>query len=77
MSKQLWVTLQRPPPLTLTLDKVLVEVADNLERRTDRRLNLAVRLLEPIMLLILAAIVLCVVIALLMPIMKMSSTMQR
>jgi general secretion pathway protein F/type IV pilus assembly protein PilC len=59
-----------------TLDRVLVEVADGLERRTSRQLDLAVRLLEPVLLLILAIIVLCVVIALLLPVMKMSSTMQ-
>lgn len=57
-----------------TLDKVLVEIADGLEKRTSRRLELAVRLLEPILLLFLAGAVLCVVIALLMPIIKMSST---
>ena len=59
-----------------TLDKVLVEISDNLERTTIRRLDLAVRLLEPIMLLIMAGVVLCVVIALLMPIMKMSTMMR-
>jgi general secretion pathway protein F/type IV pilus assembly protein PilC len=59
-----------------TLDEVLVEVADGLERRTARRLDLAVRLLEPIMLLVLAGVVLCVVIALLMPVIKMSGAMR-
>ena len=59
-----------------TLDTVLVEISDGLERRTVRRLDLAVRLLEPIMLLILAVVVLCVVIALLMPVIKMSATMR-
>ena len=57
-----------------TLDTVLVEIADGLERRTTRRMDLAVRLIEPIMLLILAGIVLMVVMALLMPVIKMSST---
>lgn len=57
-----------------TLDKVLIEVADDLERRTSRRLDLFVKLLEPLMLLILASIVLFVVIALLMPIIEMGST---
>ncbi len=57
-----------------TLDSVLVEIADTLEKQTTRRLDLAVKLLEPIMLLILAGCVLFVVIALLMPIIKMSST---
>ncbi len=41
-----------------------------------RQLDLAVRLLEPVMLLVLAVVVLCVVIALLMPVIKMSSTMR-
>jgi general secretion pathway protein F/type IV pilus assembly protein PilC len=59
-----------------TLDQVLIEIADGLERRTVRRLDLVVRLLEPLMLLILAAVVLCVVIALLMPVMKMSSMLR-
>jgi len=57
-----------------TLDSVLVNIADGLERRTERRLDLMVRLLEPIMLLVLAIIVLFVVIALLLPIFKMTST---
>ena len=57
-----------------TLDTVLVDIADGLEKRTTRRLDLVVRLLEPIMLLILAGVVLVVVIALLLPVLKMSST---
>jgi general secretion pathway protein F/type IV pilus assembly protein PilC len=57
-----------------TLDKVLVEIADGLERRTERRLELAVRLIEPILLLNLAGIVLFVVMALLLPVIKMSAT---
>ena len=57
-----------------TLDTVLVNIADGLERQTERRLDLMVRLLEPVMLLILAGIVLFVVIALLLPIFKMTST---
>jgi general secretion pathway protein F/type IV pilus assembly protein PilC len=57
-----------------TLDKVLVDVADGLERRTWRQLDLFVRLLEPVMLLILASVVLVVVIALLLPVIKMSTT---
>lgn len=58
-----------------TLDQVLVDVADGLEKRTARRLDLMVRLLEPVMLLILAFMVLMVVIALLVPILNMSSTL--
>jgi type II secretory pathway component PulF len=58
-----------------TLDKVLVEVADNLEKRTFRQLDLMVRLLEPLMLLVLAMVVLMVVVALLLPIFKMFNTL--
>jgi general secretion pathway protein F/type IV pilus assembly protein PilC len=57
-----------------SLDTVLVEIADGLERRTARRLELAIRLLEPVMILIMAVIVLVVVLALLLPIFKMTST---
>ena len=57
-----------------TLETVLTNIADALERRTERQLELMVRLLEPLMLLLLAGVVLVVVIALLMPVMKMSST---
>jgi len=57
-----------------TLDEILVDIADGLEARTSRHLTLLVRLLEPIMLLILAGAVLFVVIALLLPVIKMSST---
>jgi general secretion pathway protein F/type IV pilus assembly protein PilC len=55
-----------------TLESVLPHVAESLERDTWRRLDLLVRLLEPLMLLILAGVVLVVVIALLVPVLKMS-----
>lgn len=58
-----------------TLDEVLVEIADSLERQTARRLDLMVRMIEPLMLLVMASVVLMVVIALLMPIIKMSSAL--
>ncbi|PHS14003.1 MAG: pilus assembly protein PilC [Blastopirellula sp.] len=58
-----------------SLDTVLVEIADGLEKRTARKLDLTVRLLEPMMLLVMASIVLVVVMALLLPIFKMSSTL--
>jgi general secretion pathway protein F/type IV pilus assembly protein PilC len=57
-----------------TLEKVLLEIADALERRTWRRLDLAVRLIEPMLLLVLAAAVLVVVIALLLPILRIGTT---
>ena len=56
-----------------TLEKVLVKVADSLERRTARNLDLLVKLLEPLMLLIMAVTVLLVVMGLLLPVFKMGS----
>jgi general secretion pathway protein F/type IV pilus assembly protein PilC len=57
-----------------TLEKVLLTIADSLERRTWRRLDLAVRLAEPLMLLLLAGAVLVLVIALMLPLLKMGAT---
>lgn len=57
-----------------TLEHVLLGIADSLERRTWRELDIAVRLIEPLMLLLLASIVLVLVIALLLPVLKMSTT---
>lgn len=51
-----------------SLETVLEQVADSLERSTWRKIELAVRLIEPLMLVLLAGAVLVVVIALLMPI---------
>jgi general secretion pathway protein F/type IV pilus assembly protein PilC len=56
-----------------TLEKVLVNVADSTERRTTRQLDLLVRLLEPVMLLMMAGVTLVVVLALLMPFMQANS----
>ena len=56
-----------------TLEKVLVNVAESTERRTTRQLDLFVRLLEPIMLLMMAGMTLVVVLALLMPFMQANS----
>jgi general secretion pathway protein F/type IV pilus assembly protein PilC len=55
------------------LEQVLVDIADNLERRTNRELELSVRLLEPLMLVAMAGVVLFVVMALLLPILQSSS----
>ncbi len=54
------------------LEEVLIDVADNLERRTNRELDITVRMLEPLLLLVMAGVVLFVVVALLLPIMQSS-----
>jgi general secretion pathway protein F/type IV pilus assembly protein PilC len=56
-----------------SLDKVLVDIANGLEKRTARQLDLFVRLLEPMMLLIMALLVGLVLAALLMPVFRMGS----
>ena len=50
------------------LENVLIDIADNTERQTNRRLDLVVRLLEPVLLLLLAAMVTFIVAALLLPV---------
>jgi general secretion pathway protein F/type IV pilus assembly protein PilC len=56
-----------------SLEKVLLDIAEGLEKRTARQLELFVRLLEPLMLLVMAGIVLMVVAGLLLPVFKMST----
>jgi general secretion pathway protein F/type IV pilus assembly protein PilC len=54
------------------LEQVLIDIADNMERHTNRRLEMFVRLLEPILLLAMAAIILFVVAGLMLPILQSS-----
>jgi general secretion pathway protein F len=59
-----------------SLDKVLVDIAEGMEKRTGRQLDLFVRLLEPMMLLVMAGVTLLVVAGLLLPIFKISQTLR-
>ncbi len=59
-----------------SLETVLVDIAEGLEKRTARQLDLFVRLLEPVMLLVMAGVTLVVVAGLLLPVFKMSSTVR-
>jgi len=54
------------------LENVLIGISDNLERRSDRELQMVVRLLEPVLLLMMAVVVLFVFVALLVPILQSS-----
>jgi type II secretory pathway component PulF len=56
------------------LEAVLLDTADSLEKHTWRKLDLAVRLVEPLMLLLIAGLVLLMAIALLQPMFNMSKT---
>ncbi|WP_339731147.1 type II secretion system F family protein [uncultured Gimesia sp.] len=54
------------------LEQVLIDIADNMERQTNRKLDMFVRMLEPLMLLIMAAVVVFVMLALLLPVFQSS-----
>ncbi len=59
-----------------SLETVLVQIADTNEARTAREIDLGVRILEPILLTIMASLVLCIAVALLLPILTMGSAVQ-
>jgi len=58
------------------LETVLVQIADTNEARTARTVDLAVRILEPILLVIMAMAVFCIALGLLLPILTMGAAMQ-
>lgn len=57
-----------------TLDAVMVQISDSLERTTFRRMDILVRLLEPMMLLVMAGIVFFIVLALMVPLLSSAGT---
>ena len=57
-----------------TLEKVLLNLADSLERQLSKRIDVMVRLLEPMMLLMLAGAVFYIILALLMPVFQMTDS---
>jgi len=57
-----------------SLDTVLVSVADTLDRKISRQLDIMVRLVEPVMLLAMGTVILFVLVALLLPVFDMSAT---
>ena len=56
------------------LDNVLVNIADGIDRQISVQLDLMVRLLEPLTLLVMASAILFVLMAILLPVFQMSST---
>jgi general secretion pathway protein F/type IV pilus assembly protein PilC len=58
------------------LENVLVQIADSNEARTARQIDLGMRLLEPVMLMLMAGVVLAIAVALLVPILRMSSAVR-
>lgn len=58
------------------LEKVLVETADAVERRTNRQVDAAVRLVEPLLLMVMAAVIGFIAMGIMYPIFTMSQTMR-
>jgi len=59
-----------------TLDTVLVNIADKLDRKIARQLDVMVRLVEPLMLLVMGGVILFVLVALLLPVFDMSANLR-
>lgn len=57
------------------LEEVLLNISNNMEQRTYAKLDLFVRLLEPVMLLCMAVVILFIMIALLLPVFKSSGAL--
>ena len=57
------------------LEEVLLNISNTLEQRTYAKLELFVRLLEPVMLLCMAVVILFIMIALLLPVFKSSGAL--
>lgn len=58
------------------LETVLVQIADTNEARTGRMIDLGVRVLEPVLLVMMASVVFCIAVALLLPILTMGAGIQ-
>ncbi len=56
------------------VDEVMLGIAETIETRIDRMLETAVRLIEPLMLLLIAGVVVLVAVSLLLPMLKMSGS---
>ena len=57
-----------------SLDSVLLNIADGLDRKISRQLDVMVRLVEPALLLVMGTVILFVLVALLLPVFDMSTT---
>lgn len=56
-----------------TLDQVLIKISDRMDQKTERRMDMLVRLVEPIMLLTIGAMVALIIIGVLLPVFDINS----
>ena len=57
------------------LENVLINVADGIDRKTARQLDMMVRLVEPALLMVMGSAILFIIVALLLPVFEMSSNL--
>lgn len=57
-----------------TLDDVLVKISDRLDQRIERRLEVLVRMIEPLMLVLIGGMVMFVIVGVLLPVFDLNST---
>ena len=57
-----------------TLDQVLVRIADRMDQRIERRLEVMVRMIEPLMLVLIGGIVMFVIVGVLLPVFDLNSS---
>lgn len=57
-----------------SLDEVLVKIADRIDTRIERRLEVMVRMIEPMMLIVIGAMVMFVIVGVLLPVFDLNSS---
>ena len=57
-----------------TLDSVLVKIADRIDQRTERKLEVMVRMIEPLMLVVIGSMVMFVIMGVLLPVFDLNQT---
>ena len=57
-----------------TLDEVLIKIADRIDNRIERRLEVLVRMIEPMMLILIGAMVMFVIVGVLLPVFDLNSS---
>ncbi|MEZ6106198.1 MAG: type II secretion system F family protein [Pirellulaceae bacterium] len=57
-----------------TLDQVLVRIADRMDQRTERKLEVMVRMIEPLMLVLIGGMVMFVIVGVLLPVFDLNSS---
>ena len=57
-----------------TLDEVLVRIADRIDQRIERQLDMMVRMVEPAMLLMIGSMVLFIIVGVLLPVFDLNAS---